>query len=332
MSAPLEQRFYLAPMAEITTPALRRLIRDFSPHGILYTEMLSAAAIVRGGYHDSARAFMQSFDGPIVFQIAGDDPAIMADACSRLADRGCSDIDINMGCSAPDIVKKGYGSALAKKGDLAVKAVSMCRAATPGKLSVKMRTGFECHDLPWLAGMCSIFRDEGVDRITVHGRFAKLAFRRTADWSLVKNLASALDIPVTGNGDISSAAMALKRLHDTGCHSVMIGREAIRSPWIFRHLYELESCGSSEFSVDIRDTFLRGLDYIGSMLPVEFHVSRAHRFSFYFCGNLAFGHGLFARIRHSEKLNEMTGHVEDYFRENPSEIIKKISSIPAEGV
>lgn len=316
-------------MAEITTPALRRLIREFSADAVLYTEMLSAAAIVRGGYHNEPRVTRYPFDDSIVFQIAGNDAAVMADACSWLCERGCSDIDINMGCAAPDILKKGYGAALLRDTGKALEVVKKCREKTTGSLSVKLRTGFDSHDLPWLTNLCLSFQDAGVDRITVHGRHAKQVFRRTADWNIIRSITETLSIPVTGNGDITDPALALKRLKQSGCDSIMIGREAARSPWIFRSCSELARTGKSDFTVNLRDVFIRGLEYTRDMLPVEFHKSRGHRFSFYFSGNLAFGHGLFARIRHTDSIDGMIAHVSEYFETNPSEVIKNVSPVIA---
>ena len=98
--------FFMAPMAEITTPSLRRCVRKFSPGTVLYSEMLSAAAIAGHAAHNEPLTMINEYDKPFVFQILGGDPEIMAEACAILGEKKCSGIDINMGCSAPDIIKK----------------------------------------------------------------------------------------------------------------------------------------------------------------------------------------------------------------------------------
>ncbi len=319
MATSLPYPFFLAPMAELTTPALRRVVKEFCPRVALCSEMLSAAAIVGGAAHNSVFLARYSFDDPYVCQIVGNSPEVMADAAAMLSSTGCLSVDINMGCSAPDLLKKGQGARLLADFDLARRIVRACRASCSPLLSVKMRSGFESSDEAALLDFALMLQDEGVDYITLHPRHAKLSFRRKADWRLVALLAERLSIPVIGNGDIASAGTALLRLRESGCAGIMIGREAVRSPWIFRCCDDLLSGRQAGFTVDIEELFLRVLGYLEEYLPEHLHKSRAHRFSFYFSKNAHFSHVLFTRIRHVETIEEMKAIVRDYYERNPEE-------------
>ncbi len=315
----------LAPMAEITTPALRKTIRGFGGDVLFYSEMLSAAAVIAGGKFSLARTMAMDFDRPIVYQLIGCKPDLMAEACTKLSSEGFCDIDINMGCSAPDILKKGFGSKLLTNPDLAKRIVRECRRATPGSLSVKMRSGFQSHDPELILNFCRMFESEGVDSVTLHPRPAKLSFKRKADWKLVTMLRENLNIPVTGNGDISSPEEAIKKITETGCNSVMIGREAVKSPWIFRACSDLIRNGETCFTVNIEETFLNTLESILEFLPEEMHRSRAHRFASYFSQNLTFSHALFSKIRQKSEIPSIMDIIKDYFIRNEHEKIKTIS-------
>ena len=234
---------FMAPMAEITTPSLRRCVRKFDSETVLYSEMLSGAAIACGSFHNEPLTKINEDDEPFVFQILGGDPDIMAEACRILAEKKCSGIDINMGCSAPDIIKKFQGSKLLSDMEAARKIIQKCRKAYRGTLSVKMRSGFETSDNQYLLDFAEMLEGEGVDYITLHPRHGKLSFRRTADWGLVKLLKDSIKIPVVGNGDIAVPDDVQARFSETGCDGIMIGRNAVTSPWIFNLSRKLITSG-----------------------------------------------------------------------------------------
>jgi len=324
MKTGLIKKLFLAPMAEITTPALRRTIKYFTDDVVLFSEMLSAGAVVRGAKFNNARLSTYEFDDPYVFQIIGDSPDIMAEACLILSEKKSYAIDINMGCSAPDILKKGFGAKLLtdiKKTRALVKA---CRKNTKTLLSVKMRTGFEKNDETYMSEFLKMLEDEGIDFISIHPRYAKLSFARSADWRLIKLAKKTISIPVIGNGDIKIPETALKNMDETGCDAVMIGREAARTPWIFKTCSELMNNGYTSFDVDACEVFLKTLDYISLYLPGELHKSRGHRFCSYYSKNVKFSHDLFTKIRRVDSIENMKTIVYDYYARNPDEKMKHI--------
>ncbi|MBN1531690.1 MAG: tRNA-dihydrouridine synthase family protein [Spirochaetes bacterium] len=318
-------QLYMAPMAEITTPALRKTIRGFSGTAVLASEMLSASALVRGGMHNEAMAAKHPFDDPFVYQIAGGDPGTMAEACRRLSGAAPYSIDINMGCAAPDILKRGIGAMLLTDMTRAGAIVRACRDAAATRLSVKMRCGFERYDEGYLLDFVRMLADCGVDYITLHPRTAKMGFRRTADWRIIGAVKEATGITLIGNGDITSAEAAAERLRTYCCDGVMIGREAVRSPWIFR-LCEICAAGEHKvLAINLQRVFDEVLDSIGEMLPPHLHKSRCHRFCRYFVTHVTYWHELFTRIRKESTVGAIKGIVDDYFGRNGHERIREFS-------
>ncbi|MCL1864712.1 MAG: tRNA-dihydrouridine synthase family protein [Spirochaetes bacterium] len=317
-----EKKLFMAPMAEITTSSLRRCIRKFNSCTILYSEMLSAAAIVHGSEQNKYLLNMNRDDNPYVFQILGGGPDLMAAACEILTEKGAEGIDINMGCSAPDIIKKLQGSRLLSNMVLARDIVKRCRKVCKGRLSVKMRSGFEYSDRKYLVDFAKMLEGEGVDYIILHPRDGKQSFKRTADWNLVKLLKENLNIPVIGNGDIASPEDAVRRFNETGCNGIMIGREGVRAPWIFALSDELIRTGSYRLEVDLAAVFKEVLLGIKNDLPEYLHKSRAHRFAFYFSKNFVFSHEIFRKIRNLNEIDLMIEIIDEYVLRNPNEKIK----------
>ncbi len=315
--------FILAPMAEITTPALRRTIREFSSSALLFSEMLSAMAIVnRKG--NEARATKYEFDDPFVYQILGNSETIMADACRVLSDIGCYSIDINMGCSSPKVLNKDMGAKLLTDIQGTRRIVRACREATSTRLSVKIRSGFEENDERYLIDFVKMLENEGVDFISVHPRFAKISFSRMADWRLIRLVKKNVDIPVIGNGDIKDPATAIRKMEESGCDGVMIGREAVKSPWIFRACDNISKQKLSEDVLNLDEIFLKTLGYIAHYLPEHLHKSRGRRFCFYYCKNFRFSHEFFKELHRAETVEEMKNTVEAFFERNPEEKQKTI--------
>jgi tRNA-dihydrouridine synthase B len=322
-----EKTLFMAPMAEITTSSLRRCIRKFDSDTILYSEMLSAAAIVKGSEHNKYLLYMNKNDNPYVFQILGGDPELMAAACEILSEKDALGIDINMGCSAPDIIKKLQGSRLLSDIAIARDIVKKCRKVYKGRLSVKMRSGFESADSKYLIDFAKMLEDEGVDCITLHPRDGKQSFKRTADWNLVKLLKENLNIPVIGNGDIASPEDVVMRLNETGCDGIMIGREGVRAPWIFALSNELIRTGTYRLQVDLVAAFKEILRGIKDDLPEYLHKSRAHRFAFYFSKNFVFSHEIFRKIRNINEIDLMIEIINEYVVRNPHEKIKNLQGV-----
>ncbi|MBC7174581.1 MAG: tRNA-dihydrouridine synthase family protein [Polyangiaceae bacterium] len=161
----------------------------------------------------------------------------MAEAASVVAAASADVVDVNMGCPMPRVVRKGVGAAMLKDRALTYRVLSSMRRATPVLLSAKIRAGFD--DADQVIAIAKTVEDAGVDFIAVHPRRRCDFYDGVADWRIIAILRRELSIPVIGNGDVWYAADALRMERETGCDAVMIGRPALRNPWIFRQIAAL---------------------------------------------------------------------------------------------
>lgn len=222
----------LAPIAGYTLSAARIMAREMGA-GLVFTEMVSAAAL---HYNNSATRGMLEFgekERPICCQIWGAVPGHMAEAAKAVADAGFDAIDVNMGCPVRKVVKTGSGVALMSDLPLAAKIIAAVRGATRLPFTVKMRTG-PVRGKNVAVELSRIAESEGADAVIVHARSGEDRFSSKADWAAIAAVKDAVAIPVVGNGGIESAADVGRMGAETGCDAVMIGQAALRGPWIFR--------------------------------------------------------------------------------------------------
>ena len=315
MSVPL----ILAPMAEISHRAFRELAEGFGGCDCYFTEMISAGALLADGPFEKWYVDTGPVPEKLVFQIVGHDSGQICQAAAFLDKLDCAGIDINMGCSAPIIRKSGGGAAWMASIDKAGQLIAQARPQVKRRLSVKLRIGFN-DDFEYLANFCRRLEAEGVEMVTLHPRMVTEKFTRTARWEYVGMLKKELKIPVTGNGDVASAADLVHRAAGP-CDAVMIGRAAIKHPWIFTTARKIEGgVKANEIEKpgikEIEETGLRFLELLAQHQPPEFHTSRAKRFFGLFCDNLKFGNYLLNELNRENTLHDIEEVWRDYFIEN----------------
>lgn len=234
----LKNRLIMAPMAGITNPPFRRIVKQLGA-GLVVTEMVSAVGLSRN--HQKTLRYLKSDpqEKPLSVQIFGADPQIMAMAAETAIEKGADMVDINMGCPARKVIKNGSGGALLRNPTAVHQMVTAVRKACTVPLTVKIRAGWSPEEANFLE-IAGIIEDDGADAVTIHPRFVKQGFSGQADWRIIRKIKDKLAIPVIGNGDVFKPELALQMRKETGCDGVMIGRGALGNPWIFRHILDLE--------------------------------------------------------------------------------------------
>ena len=236
-SIELPNRLFVAPMAGVTDRPFRQLCKRLGA-GYAVSEMITSRPDLRNSLKTSRRANHEGEVLPIAVQIAGTEPAMMAEAAAYNIDRGAQIIDINMGCPAKKVCNKWAGSALMQDEPLAlaiIEAVVASCAPRGVPVTLKMRTGW-CDTERNALALARAAENAGVAMVTVHGRTREQGYRGHAEHDTVAAVKAALRIPVVANGDIDSPRRAAEVLHATGCDAVMIGRAAQGRPWIFREI------------------------------------------------------------------------------------------------
>jgi tRNA-dihydrouridine synthase len=298
MSAP----FFLAPMAELSHRALRELIEGFGGCDSYFSEMISSGGLLAGGPFEKWYIDTGPRPEKLVFQLVGADSGQISRAAAYLDSLDCAGIDINMGCSAPLIRKTGAGAAWMASIDRAGELISRLRPLIKRRLSVKLRIGYK-DDFDYLVNFCRRLEAEGAEMIILHPRTVTEKFKRLARWEYVGALRQELKIPVAGNGDITCAQELVRRAGGP-CDAVMVGRAAVRQPWIFAEARKERGAVDGEgFVPNIEETGLRFLELLARYQPPEFHLSRARRFFGFFCDNLKWGNYLKNRLNRGETLS-----------------------------
>jgi nifR3 family TIM-barrel protein len=225
----------LAPMAGVTNYAFRSLCRTFGA-ALYVSEMITARGFLEGNARTRLLASGDAEESPRSVQIYGSDPHDVGEAARALVDEGVEHIDMNFGCPAPKITRRGGGSAIPLRPRL---MASLVRAAVRGAdrvpVTVKVRKGIDDDLLTYLdAGR--VAEQEGAAAIGLHARTAAQLYAGEADWRAIATLKAAVRIPVLGNGDVWEWTDALRMLRATGCDGVIIGRGCLRRPWFFSEL------------------------------------------------------------------------------------------------
>jgi nifR3 family TIM-barrel protein len=244
---------YLAPMAGVSDKIFRQICKFYGAD-VLVTEFVSAEGVFRR--NDRTREYLDfdEIERPIGVQLFGGDAAHMAEAARHVVDWVRPDfIDLNFGCPVNKVVSKNGGSALLKDcPTLAAVADAVVRAVAPLPVTAKIRIGWDADSIN-APHVGHLLEELGIAAIAVHGRTRAQGYSGAADWNVIGEVASAVSIPVIGNGDLASPAAVANRRSETRIAGAMIGRAAMNAPWIFQQIKTYFATGEMPPAPEVTD-------------------------------------------------------------------------------
>jgi tRNA-dihydrouridine synthase B len=256
----LSNKLIVAPMAGVTDRPFRMLCKKMGA-GHAVSEMITANQLLYGTAKTRRRVNFAGELAPVSVQIAGADPAMLAQAARYNVALGAQIIDINMGCPAKKVCNVMAGSALLQNESLVARILEAVVKAVDVPVTLKTRLGWD-HGHQNIVQIAKLAQDAGIQALAIHGRTRACGYRGQADYTLIKEVRRSITIPIIANGDIDTPHKARQVLNDTGADAIMIGRAAQGRPWIFREIqYFLETgCVAPPPSVgEIREVLVEHL-------------------------------------------------------------------------
>ena len=227
----------LAPMQDVTDLAFMGVVAHYGAPDYFFTEFLRVHSMSRPEKHILRSIDENATGRPVFAQLIGEDLTHLARTVEELIRHPIAGIDLNLGCPAPKVYKKNVGGGLLRDPEKIAEILATLRAASPGLFTVKMRIGFE--DTRHFDRVIDLVNEHRVDLLSVHGRTVKEMYRSDVHYDYIAHAVSRVRCPVLANGNVTSAAVAARVIANTRAAGVMIGRHAIRNPWIFRQCREI---------------------------------------------------------------------------------------------
>ena len=234
-----EKPLFLAPMEDVTDIGFRMLCKRFGA-AMVYTEFVSAEALVRNIKSTLNKLSIADSERPVGIQIYGRDVESMVEAAKIVEQVSPDVIDLNFGCPVKKVASKGAGSGMLRNIPLMLEITKEVVKAVRTPVTVKTRLGWDSENLV-ITTLAEQLQDCGIEALTIHGRTRAQMYTGNADWSLIKEVKDnpRIHIPIIGNGDITTAEEAKMAFEQYGVDAVMVGRATFGRPWVFKEMNEL---------------------------------------------------------------------------------------------
>ena len=311
----LRNNLIVAPMAGVTDRPFRQLCKRLGA-GMAVSEMVTSNSLLYGSEKTRRRANHEGEVAPISVQIAGADPAMMAQAARHNVDNGAQIIDINMGCPAKKVCNVMAGSALLKDESLVGRILAAVVEAVPEvPVTLKTRTGWDKSTRNALT-VLKIAQESGIQALALHGRTRACAYTGEAEYDTIKAVKAEARIPVIANGDITSPEKARLVLAHTGADAVMIGRAAMGRPWLFREVAHFLSTGEhlpAPEVTEIHQIMLEHLDDLYRFYGEVTGVRMARKHIAWYTRGLADSAGFRHAMNRLETTREQLAAADEFF-------------------
>jgi nifR3 family TIM-barrel protein len=320
----------LAPMAGVTDSIFRRLILSLGGCGLVSCEMTNAASVSPKALRRHKLLDYLPEERPLVMQISGNDPHLMAHAARTVEHLGADIVDINCGCPSPKVTGGGHGASLLRDVPKLAQVLHAVKAAVSIPVTLKYRAGWDEQSLNYLE-VAHVAEDAGMHALTLHPRTREQRYTGEADWNRIAAVKRSVAIPVIGSGDVKHAADALQRLEIYGVDGVMIGRAALANPWIFHQTAQLRR-GEQPFEPSAHDKYALIQHYLAMCLeelPQErLALNRLKQFIGHFVIELPGSAALRASVHRSSSVDEARAWLARFFEahieQQPYEMLARL--------